>query len=197
MKQIELNLRRWGGKRAGAGRKPNGPTPGVPHLPRARVRRAPLHVTWKMRRHVWNLRTRRCFRPIERALWPACDRFGMRINHFSVQGNHVHLIVEADDGRALARGMQGLGVRIAKALNRVMEKRGGVMADRFHSRLLRTPTEVRRAIDHVLRNHVHHLELAEITIDRFSSAWYAALGQSGPVAAPRTWLLKRGSGPPG
>ena len=94
----------------------------------------------------------------------------MRINHFSVQGNHVHLIVEAEDNRALARGMQGLGVRIARALNRVMGKKGAVMADRFHSHLLRTPSEARRAIDYVLRNHVRHLDLAGITIDRFSSA---------------------------
>src|SRR5437660_9269620 len=31
----------------------------------------------------------------------------------------LHLVVEADDERALARGLQGLGVRIAKALEPV------------------------------------------------------------------------------
>jgi len=56
------------------------------------------------------------------------DRFGFRLVHFSVQGNHIHLVVEAQDERSLASGLQGLGVRIAKALNRVMGRKGTVFA---------------------------------------------------------------------
>ena len=41
---------------------------------------------------------------------------GLRIVQFSVQGNHLHLIVEADSSTALSRGMQGLCIRLAKAL---------------------------------------------------------------------------------
>jgi hypothetical protein len=52
-----------------------------------------------------------------------------RLVHYSLQGSHAHFLVEADDARALARGMQGLKVRVAKALNRLMSRRGKVFAD--------------------------------------------------------------------
>jgi hypothetical protein len=124
------------------------------------------------------------------------DRFGFRLVHFSVQGNHLHLIVEAEDERALARGMQGLGVRIAKALNRVMGRKGAVFADHYHSRILRSPTEVANAIAYVLMNFLHHFpgevrRYAQDLRDRFSSAWREQ-GKDPPVVPPRTWLLSVG-----
>src|SRR5262249_42931700 len=133
MKQLALKLPRWGGKRRGAGRKPNGPKAGVHHLTRVRLRRAPVHVNWHMRVGTWNLRQFKCFKVLADAFGAARDRFGMRIIHFSVQGTHIHLIVEADDKEALSRGMQGLGVRVARALNRVMKKRGKRLADRYRA----------------------------------------------------------------
>jgi REP element-mobilizing transposase RayT len=90
----------------------------------------PVHVTLRVRRHVYNLRSRRCFKSLENAFFAGGNKFGLRLNHFSVQGNHVHLIVEADDNRALSRGMQGLTIRMARSLNRVMQRRGSVFADR-------------------------------------------------------------------
>lgn len=90
---------------------------------------------------VWNLRSGRSFRAIEQCLAGALGRFGLRIIQFSVMGNHLHLIVEADSSRALSRGMQGLCVRIAKALNRMMRRSGRVFADHYHSRMVRTPAE--------------------------------------------------------
>ena len=77
-------------------------------------------------------------------VWGAV-RFGFRLVHYAVMGNHVHLIVEAEDRRALWRGMQGLGVRIAKGMNRLMGRAGRVLVDRYHAHILRTPTEVRAA----------------------------------------------------
>lgn len=43
-----------------------------------------------------------------------------RVVHFSVQSNHLHLIVEAHDETALSRGMQSLGHRMAHAIHRAM-----------------------------------------------------------------------------
>ena len=76
--------------------------------------------------------------------------------HYSVQGNHVHLFVEAQDEKALSRGMSGLGVRVAKGLNRVMRRHGKVLDDRYHGHILRTPTEVRRAREYLLQNARRH-----------------------------------------
>jgi REP element-mobilizing transposase RayT len=188
MKQMALQLPRWGGKRKGAGRKPKGARAGVWHVVRGRVRKGPVHVTWRMCQDTWSLRQGRCFKPIERAFWAACDRHGMRITHFSVQGNHIHLIVEVENQDALAKGMQGLGVRIARAVNRVMGKNGKRLADRYHAHLLRTPSEVRNAVEYVLRNHVKHWT-HQRRVDEFSSESYAP--GTAPVAPWRYWLMKK------
>ena len=122
----------------------------------AGVTRAPVHVTLRVRPHVFQLRSRRCFRLLGEAFLAARERHGVRLCHDSVQGNHVHLLVEARDALALGRAMKGLGVRIARGLNRLMGTRGPVLADRYHARTLRTPREVRNAFAYVLGNHRHH-----------------------------------------
>src|SRR6185503_20762307 len=88
------------------------------------------------------------------------------------------LIVEARDPRELARALQGLCIRMAKGLNRVMGRKGTVFADRYHARSLATPTEVRRALVYVLGNGRKHLtrvghRLPSSWLDPFSSAaWF-------------------------
>ena len=116
-----------------------------------------MHVTWRMRDGVWNLRSQRCFTALARAFWGGASRFGFKLVHYSVQGNHVHLLVEAESEKSLARGMCGLGVRVARGLNRVMGRRGKVLDDRYHGHILRTPTEVRRARAYLLAERAEAL----------------------------------------
>jgi hypothetical protein len=111
-------------------------------------------------------------------------RFVVRLVHYSVQGNHLHLVVEAEDKRALSRGMQGLAVRVARAINRATGRKGKVFADHFFARELRTPAEVRRAIRYVLDNHLHHDSERRLQTDPCASDM--------PLAQPRTWLLSVG-----
>src|SRR5215475_14268804 len=108
-------FRTWGGARKGAGRPPSGARAGTPHLTRQKLsQRFPVLATWRMGPEVANLRTRRSFTALRRAMYAGAARFGFRLVHYAVLGNHVHLIVEAPDHRALARAMKGLGVRIAR-----------------------------------------------------------------------------------
>ena len=182
MKQTAFKFRKWGGKRKGAGRKPKGERAGVAHVARAALAaRFPVHVTWRMESGVWNLRTRRCFRVMERAMYAGALKGGFRLVHYAVMGNHVHLMVEAADRVKLARGMQGLGVRIARGLNRLMKRSGRVLGDRYHAHILRTPSEVKRARMYLLTNARHHYGHAHV--DLFVSQV--------ALAAPRTWLLRR------
>src|SRR6185312_5509681 len=112
-----MTLRTRGGARPGAGRKPARERTGVAHLTRPILKaRFPVHVTWRMKKGVWNLRSRRCFGVLERAFYAGADRFGFKLVHYSVQGNHLHLFVEAHDRHALSRGMNGMGVRVARGL---------------------------------------------------------------------------------
>ena len=136
----------------------------------------------------------RVFRSFE----DARDRLGLRVNQFSLQSNHVHLIVEADDARALSRGIKGIAVRVARALNRIWKRRGSVFSDRFHARSLRTPREVRTALVYVLQNARHH-GLRLLGVDPCSSGpWFdgwrqgIVLETGGPAARATTWLLRVG-----
>jgi putative transposase len=184
----------WGGKRPGAGRKRKDGKllpPGVPHLRRPWVdARHPVGVTLKVRREVWSLRGRRCAAALRRALEQGHQRQGFRVVHFSVLRNHLHLIVEAASRASLSGGLQGLEVRMARALNRAMARKGPVFADRFHAHFLRSPSEVARARRYVLRNfaiHQRRLGLVAEEDDAFTSERMTSC-----AAAPQTWLLRVG-----
>src|SRR5215468_2414879 len=183
-KQLVLELPTWGGKRKGAGRPR---TPGrlrrrVAHLRRPKLKaRFPVHVTWRMSRDVCNLRSGRSYSRLTRAFYVSAVRFGYRIVHYAVMGNHVHLIVEARDEGALAIGMQSLGIRIAQGLNRMMKrKKGRVLSDRYHARILKTPTEVRHCVNYLQTNAQKHYDVPGP--DPFTS--YE------PFMRPDTWLMR-------
>ncbi len=149
-----------------------------------------MHVTVRMRREVCYLRQSVCFGVLKRAFYAANQREQFQLIHFSVQGNHIHFLVEAFDARALSRGMQGLNVRMAIALNRLIGRRGKVLDDRFHSVILRTPTQTRHALHYVLNNRQHHAS------GRYPAAWRDPFATAeAPFAEPRTWFLRGGAGP--
>ena len=205
--QRSLEFRTWGGRRSGAGRKPAGATPGLPHRARPiHDRRLPVHVTMRAVRGLPSLRARGVFPAVRRGL-AAASRAEFRIVHFNVQSNHVHLLIEAERTRALARGMQGVAIRLAKTINRTLGRSGRIWSDRYYSRALRTPREVRNGIIYVFLNGRKH-RVAGPGIDPCSSgAWFRGWRQrietpasAAPVAQPRTWLLSVGwrrSGPIG
>jgi REP element-mobilizing transposase RayT len=198
--QLELALPIRGGKRRGAGRKPKGARAGVSHHGRPKLTlHHPAHVTLRVREHVWNLRSQRCWHLIEAALAVCRQRGLMRVTHVSVQGNHIHMIVEAEDNGALARAMKGFQVRLARALNRLMSRSGAVFADRYHFHVLRTPAEVRNALAYVLDNFAGHARrrgeaLGPDWRDRFAMSMTvddsSRSGTGVPLSAPQTWLLR-------
>src|SRR5262249_18043678 len=117
---------------------------------------------------------------------------GFRLCEFSVLGNHIHLLVEAENERALAKGMQGLCIRIAKKLNAMMKRKGPVFADRYHAHILKTPTEVRRARRSLATNAREHDLESEPFQDPYCSFTLDPRWGERPTLAPRTWLLRKG-----
>lgn len=200
-----------GGWRPGAGR-PRGRR--VSHARRQRfAARYPLHVTLRVVAGLPTLRQRGALRIIQRAIRRGGHRSSFRIIHYAVIGNHVHLIVEAVSAEALARGMQGFAVRLARRLNRLFGRRGTFFDDRYHVRVLRTPREARNALRYVLFNqHLHEARrgerLSRDWIDPFSSAYWfdgwrdpvqlreprqrELLNVPCPTASPTVWLLTTG-----
>lgn len=121
--------------------------------------------------------------------------------HYVLMGNHAHLIVEGADRQALGRGMKAVGARLARAVNRVFDRSGPVLEERYHLRVLETPREVRGAIRYVLLNAARHARRARraLRIDPASSGrWFdgwsrgKVVRKGAPVARPRTWLLRTG-----
>jgi len=193
VKQIEFKLPTWGGKRKNAGRRPNGDKPGVSHLRRPSFApRHPVHVTLRLLSGVGFLRAFSRVRAIEQALREIKHRFGMRVVHYSIQGNHLHLIVEIDDPSMLPHAIQGFAVRLARALNEIASRNGKVFLDRYHAHVLKTRREVSNAVRYVLENFRHHLreDVAPQGTDPCSSAAWVTTRDDPPILSPQTWLLR-------
>ena len=201
-KQLEMTFpSSWGGKRARAGRKRIKPgRPCMPHRTRAGHRNAhPVHVTMRVRAGLGTLRDAEILGDVREAIRKASHspRVGktFRVVQFSIQSDHLHLIVEASDKDRLSRGMRGLAVRLALAMQRAFGVRGQIFGDRYHARDLKTPRAVRNALVYVLMNARKHGARIANGVDVFSSAaWFGGFAfhrpstEASPVIAAATWL---------
>jgi REP element-mobilizing transposase RayT len=200
---LDLRPRRRDGKpRKQPGRKPTGTRRDPRHRTRpAVVARHPVHVVLRTTHGVGGLRRRRAYHAVRGALTRAAARSDYRVVHVSIQRHHLHLLVEADDKRALARGMQGFAISAAKRLNRALHRaRGPVFAFRYHATAITTPAQARNALAYVLNNWRRHREdrFSTTRTDPFATAyafpdWHVARDRHAlPVAAPTAWLLITG-----
>jgi REP element-mobilizing transposase RayT len=209
-----------GGARPGAGRPaiPEHKRGYVVHRERPEIRKLmPAHVSLRLRDGRPSLRRKDVFRVLRRAVVVA-RRKGLRIIHFSILSNHLHLLVETSQSRELSRELQSLAISFARHLNRLTGERGSVFTERYHLRLLKTPTEARRALEYVLSNESKHAGrgLGTFFVNPFSSGyafddWRELFGTrygfkiatdwsierierwlAEAVSKPRTWMLSEG-----
>lgn len=214
-----LAFRTWGGKRKGAGRPPKSTRAGEPHTKRERFSRSmPVHITLRVVAPIPTLRRPDAYHAIRRALYAIVERDDFRVVHLSIERDHLHLIVEADNHLALSSGVRAFETSAAQRLNRAISIAigslclGKVFDDRYHARLISTPTQARNTISYVLNNWRRHgldrgMETMFWDVDYYSSGpsfdgWqelddspflhgtpdYSRLS----VCRPRTWLLKTG-----
>lgn len=206
--------------RAKGGRPAKGPRPSERHESRPSFRKyEPQHAVIRATNEIGTLRRREMYKAVRRALVTTFNRPNFRIVHLSIQGTHIHLLLEADDKSALSRGMQAFQISAAKHLNAAMavrtgkRRRGNVFVDRYHARIIRTPRQARNALAYVLNNWRKHHENRNAMsrkhgwrLDPFSSAptftgWrdvdatavsWPATYEPLPVWEPKTWLLREG-----
>jgi REP element-mobilizing transposase RayT len=213
----QLDMHYWRGSHLGEASRPGrrpGPNPRVRHESREGVKKElPHHITLKVVRGLGSLRKWCVLREIEASFRKACSRPGFRLVQYSIQDDHAHLIVEADDAERLACGMKSIAARFARAVNRALGRKGRVLADRFHDEVLTCPRQVRNALAYVLLNARRHAakRLAKLrkanVLDAASSArWFAgwrndvdldrspphSLGRAAAVSPATTWLLRAG-----
>jgi len=217
--QLGLNFAAgsWGGARVGAGR-PRGQRRYIAHRSRPALNRhQPLHITLRVRPDVPSLRNPHFIAAFRHTLAQCSVRNGFRVIHYAIQTNHAHCIMEAHGRRRLANGMKSFAARFARAVNRVFDRAGPVLVERFHLHVLKTPREVRNALAYVLLNARKHWlqnrnrnrgrtkvaggRAAPRGIDPMSSGrwfdgWSArkqTLPRGQPEVAPATsWLLLKG-----
>lgn len=162
MKQLKLNIYKGqhGGRRQGSGRK-RLHSKGVSHRSREKVtRRTPLHINFKYRTEIKNKAT---LNILKRAILNGRSH-GLRILHFSLQHNHVHLIVEADNNYILSKGMRSVTVTMAKGINQ-----GRIQLQRYHLHVLKTIQETKNAIRYVVFNKQRHEKGTYSNIDEYTS----------------------------
>ncbi len=205
--QVEIELRTHGGRRAGAGRKRSGPRKRVAHGRRPEItRHTPAHITLRVLDEVGRLRRRDAFKIVRGVMVEHLGREDARIIDLSIQGNHIHIVVEAKDRRALSAEMHDFKIAVARRINRIRNRKGSVFADRYHEEILRNPTQTRRCLAYVLNNWRRHGEdkLSNRVCDPYATGmwftgWREASGVDVPEGLellprrePRSWLLKTG-----
>jgi REP element-mobilizing transposase RayT len=203
----------WGGKRKGSGRKNLSGT--VNHMARPKINlKAPANITLKLKKGLPNLRTKGLLKEFNTCIKKAREH-GLYVIHFSLLTDHIHMIIEADGNNALGSGMRSLAGRFAKIIQKRVIEKGAVFKGRYHLRLLKTPTEVKNALEYVLLNHSKHIKSIE-QLDPFSSAkhfkgWKKLLGHrfaniiqieveflkedegcENILSSPQSWLCKSG-----
>jgi REP element-mobilizing transposase RayT len=130
-------------------------------------------------------------------------RDSFRVLQFSVQTNHLHLFVEADDADTLSRGVQGLAIRLARRINGALRtprgpRRGTVWNGRYHARELKPPREVRNGLVYVLHNlkkHRPHERGLDVCSSAVAFTGWRDFEPTAPLdwlPRPRTWLARVG-----
>jgi hypothetical protein len=93
-------------------------------------------VTLKLQPDLPSLRSPALKASVEQAIDAGHERFGMRLLRYSLDKDGLSLVVTAPNRRALSRGIQGISVRIARAVNRKLERKGRLFADRYEAELV-------------------------------------------------------------
>jgi putative transposase len=202
-----------GKKQVGRPRKPGA---GQPHQKRLPLKAGkPIHITIRVDDVIGRLRTRSAYMAIREAAIIVMRREDFRLVHLSIEGTHIHLLVEAANRRALSCGMRAFEGSAAKHLNAAFSKagswwerkraarlghalpqrrKGRVFADRYHETVITSPRQARHALAYVLNNWRRHREdRAERArgwlIDPFATGW-AFDGWKERADTPFAWKLR-------
>lgn len=169
-RQLRFHIKTWGGKRTGAGR-PNR-SGAVNHMRRQKFTKDnPAHVTFRLLKGFNGMRIKSVHELLKDSLGHLSP-FGVHAIHYSLQGNHIHLILEAESANALSRSMKSFGCRFAKGVKRMRGFKGTkVFNGRYHLNVVNSPRQSFNTLRYVLLNQAKHTDLIE-HIDEFSSGFY-------------------------
>lgn len=162
-KQSQLNFLNL--KRAG---RPAIHDVGIRHVRRLRLKKASsLHLTIKVRENKADIQSKRILKALHHAIKRARLK-GLKVVHYTLEYNHLHLLVESVDNKTLHKGMQSFGITIAKAINKIKRTKGSVYKNRYHLKLISSPRQLRNVLHYIFNNGVKHKRTSS-KIDLYNS----------------------------
>lgn len=172
MKQQILKTKNThGGVRKGAGRPLKANRKGLPHLARPLIEKtSAVHVSWQLKETLitLNISTKDFFELFRLAVMTAKKK-GLKIIHYSIMENHLHLIVEAQSSEELSRSLQSFALSLSKLVkNRFNGSLANLWNDRYFMQLLLSQREIKTALQVVLKNPQTKLKKTT-AFDKYSS----------------------------
>ena len=129
---------------------------GIRHTTRPLIKKpTPLHLTIKVRENKADIQNKIVLKSLHRAIMRGRLK-GLKIIHYTLEYNHVHILVEAKNNRVLHQGMQSFGITLSKAINRFKKAKGTVYKHRYHFRQISSLRDLRNVVKYILNNGVKH-----------------------------------------
>lgn len=132
-----------------------------------------FHITIKVRDNKADIKNKRILQSLHHAIKRARLQ-GVRVLHFTLEYNHVHLVIESSNHKELHKGMQAFGISLAKKINKLKNLKGTVYKNRYHQKLLKSRSEFKNAVQYVFGNGVKH-KRASSKLDPFNSLVFERL----------------------
>lgn len=129
---------------------------GIRHTCRPHIRmKTPLHLTIKVRSNKADIQNKIILKALHRAIMRARIK-GLKVLHYALEYNHVHLLIEADNNKNLHKGMQAFGITIAKAINKFKRDKGAVYKHRYHFRQISSLRDFSNVLNYIFHNGIKH-----------------------------------------
>ena len=129
---------------------------GIRHIERPKFQRVrSFHLTIKVKKNKADIQNKKILKALHHAIKRARLK-DLKIIHYTLEYNHVHLLVEAYNNSVLHSGMQALGISFAKAVNRVKSTKGTVYKHRYHLRQISSPRDLKNVLHYIFHNGIKH-----------------------------------------
>lgn len=141
---------------------------GIRHIERPRFNRPrSFHLTIKVKSNKADIQNKKILKALHHAIFRGRLK-GLKIVHYTLEFNHVHLLVEASCNRVMHSGMQALGISLAKAINRFKSLKGSVYKHRYHYRQISSPRDLKNVLHYIFHNGIKHKRTRHV-LDLYNS----------------------------
>ena len=141
---------------------------GIRHIKRPKISRlTTLHLTIKVRSNKADIKSKKILKALHHAIKRARLK-KLRVIHYTLEFNHLHLLIECESHKTLHQGMQAFGISLSKAINRIKKLKGTVYKHRYHLKKLATRRELKNALHYIFNNGKKHKRTNSI-LDPYNS----------------------------